>query len=345
LKILPQFLRNQPFNFFLGTVFILCLGTPTFSQDNLTPLSIPQNTEYPGIIQTFESLLQIDSKKMDLIKDKLLKEKKILSDSKRVENLELQPDFLNSIILHSRPGYIKLASVNKCRFYESILTDLLKTSHGRIENVFVTYITTSGQRESAILSKKDFLSNVVNQECPEVLKFINKYQIKTLSETLSSVIFESPSTMDQCRISHLNWQNNPNTPYLCQIHEYLSEGKRFDLNIKDTKQRDSIKKILNEKISSYQKDFIHNLCDNLDDEINYCEKFLNVSFWSKIANQQKEKVYLQDICKNIQKKNALSDTDYQVCINRIKSEPDLCLYSKNRFHHLMPSLDCESFVT
>ena len=42
-----------------------------------------------------------------------------------------------------------------------------------------------------------------------------------------------------------------------------------------------IEKILEKKLSSSQRDFLENICDNFDNESLFCEEFLNVSFWSK----------------------------------------------------------------
>jgi len=331
------------YNFAIGTVILLCLfSNSIFSQDVKSPIAIPENTEYPGIIQTFESLVQIDEKKFKSTNEKLLKENKVLLDSKKVEQLELQPDFLNSIILHSNPGYVKIASSEKCRFYDSILADLLRSAEGRIKNVMVTYLNKKGDRESSLLSKKDFLNNVVNRECPKTIQIIDKFQIKTLKETLDSIIFEIPSNIDQCRISHSSWQNNPQTPFLCQLHEYLQDVKRGNSGASDFKQKQSLAKVIYSKLTPAKKDYLENLCQNLDNEKAFCDKFLNVSFWNKISGQGKEEFYIKELCKNIQKTQQPTENEYRICLNRIINEPDLCLFNYGNFHHLTPSLDCES---
>jgi len=336
-------LLNQLFK--LTTGIALLLGpffNPVFSEEIKSPISSPTNTEYPGIIETFESLVQIDAKKFKSTNEILLKENKILADSSKVQQLELQPDFLNSIILHSNPGYIRIASSEKCRFYDAILADLLRSAEGKIKNVMVTYINPKGARESTILSKKDFLTNVVNRECPKTIQMIDQFQIKTLKNTLDSIIFEVPTNIDQCRISHLSWQNNPKTPYLCQLHEYIQDAKKGNNGASDFKQKQMLAKVIESKLSLTNKDYLENLCTNLDNEKAFCDKFLNISFWNKISGQLQEKIYINEICKNIQKTQNLSENDYRICLNRIKNEPDLCLFNHGKFHHLTPSLDCEA---
>ncbi len=342
MKTLPPFWPSQHYKKFLGTVLGLCLSTFSNAQDAQTPLSTPSSTEYPGILQTFETLLQIDQTKFKNKFDSLTKSGKILSDSKTVNQLELEPDFLNSIILHSNSGYVRMAGTDKCRFYDAIITDLLKSAEGKIKNVMVTYLTRNGQRESAILSKKDFLSNVVNQECPESVKLIEKFQIKTLDRTIGSTIFEIPTNRDQCRITHLSWQNNPQTPYFCQLFEYIREAKNGEGDPKDLKQRQTVAKIIDGKLTIVQKDYLENLCLNLDNEEEFCKEFLNVSFWNKIAGGQKSPIYINDICRQVLNTKTLSPEQIKVCLNRLKREQDLCLYGSDKLSSLSPHLDCET---
>lgn len=337
----PRSWRNRFSKKYSGTALLgLCLSYFTTAQT--TPLTTPPSTEYPGILQTFETLLEVDNTKFKTTFDTLLKQGKILSDSTKVEQLGLEPAFLNSIILHSDSGYVRLASTDKCRFYDAILTDLLKNAEGKIKNVMVTYVTKAGQRESAILSKKEFLSNVVTQECPESVALINQFQVKTLDKVLASTLFEIPTSIDQCKITHLAWLNNPKTPYLCQIYEYIKEARAGGGDPKDLVQRQAVAKILNGKLNLIQKDYIENICTNLDHEEQFCNEFLNVSFWSKVAGGQEEKIFAENICQKVMNTTNVSEAQYKQCLARLKNENDLCLYGGNKETALSPQLDCDS---
>lgn len=354
----PRSWRNQSSSLLLGTAFGLCLSfahaqetksapkpapAPAPAQATTpAPLTTPSATEYPGILQTFETLLEVDNTKYRKTLDLLSKNGRVLSDSKQVSELELQPDFLNSIILHSDPGYVRLATMEKCRFYDTIMTDLLRSAEGKIKNVMVTYVNKSGTREAAVLSKKDFLSNVVNQECPKTVELINQFQVKTLDKTLGSTLFEIPTSLEQCRITHLAWLNNPKTPYLCQVHEYLEEVRAGGGDPKDLPQRRAMAKIIDGKLNLIQKDYLENLCTHLDNEDRFCDEFLNVSFWSKIAGGQAEKIYVESICQRITGAAAPSENQLKQCLARLKNENDLCLYGSNREPALSPMLDCDS---
>lgn len=346
MKTSPPFWQNLSYKTFLGTAFGLCLSLYSHAQEPTkpvdTPLATPTVTEYPGILQTFEALIQVDNTKFKNIQEHLIKNGKVLSDSKKVSDLELEPDFLNSIILHSDAGYIRLASTSKCSFYDTIMTDLLRSAEGKLKNVMVTYVTKTGSRESALLSKKEFLGNVVTQECPESVALIAQFQVKTLEQTLNSTLFEVPNNRDQCRITHLSWLNNPKTPYLCQIHEFLKEAKAGGGEAKDLMQRQTMAKIIDGKLNLIQKDYIENVCTNLDHEEMFCNEFLNVSFWSKIAGGQADKIYADSICQKAMGSGSISGPQLKQCLARLKKENDLCMYGAGRDQSLSPHLDCDS---
>lgn len=345
MKTLPLFWPDQLFKKLSGTVlFGLCFSLSAFAQE-ATPLATPASTEYPGIIKTFERLIQVDGEKFKNRSDYLLKNGRIFNDPKSAKTLDLEPDFLNSVILHSPSGYIKLASMAKCRFYDAILTDLLRSAEGKIRNVLVTYVNDKGTRESSLIQKKDFLAKIVNQECPETLKLIDNYQIKNLPNTLKAVPFDMPSSREQCGTIHLAWLNNPNTAYLCQIHEYMKEARDGAGDVKDLPQRKAVAKILDQKLSLLQKDYLQNLCTHLDEEDLFCQDFLNVSFWSKVASGMESNIYVESICRQMVKSLTLSDPQIKQCIARIKKENDLCLYPGDRGHGLVPQPDCDSLST
>lgn len=342
MKTLPRFSLNQFCKIITGTVLTgLCLSS--FAQT--PPLQTPAKVTYPGTIETFEKLIQIDDAKFQKRLDVLLKNGRVFTDASSVQDLDLDPDFLNSIVLHSDPGYLRLASASKCRFYESILTDLLRSAEGKIRNILITYIEKE-IRVYAVISRKDFLTKVVNQECPETQKNIAAFQIKTLQDTLKKIDFEIPSGVDQCRNIHINWVNNAQTPFLCQIHEYIKEAKAGGGDSKDLVSRRAVAKILDSKMSLVQEDYIENLCTNLDSEDLFCEEFLNVSFWTKIAGGYEDKTYAQNICQGLFNTRAsLSNPQYLECLARLKKEKDLCLYPGGPGSGIRPQPDCDQIST
>ncbi|HXH29959.1 MAG TPA: hypothetical protein VNJ01_04035 [Bacteriovoracaceae bacterium] len=335
--MLPRSWPSQFFKSLLGTVLTgLCLSV--YSQD--TPLATGAGTVYPGIIETFEKIIQIDSAKLQNARTLLTKNGKVFSAADTVTALDLDPVFLNSLILHSDPGYLKLASMDKCRFYEALLTDLLKSSEGKVKNVIVTYLA-SGKRETAVMSKKDFLDKVVSRECPQTQKMISLFQIKTLGAVLKDTNFELPTGAQQCSNIHLEWLNNPKTPFLCQIYEYGKDARSRVGDPKEQAQKSAVAKILESKQTPVQRDYLETLCTHLDDERSFCEEFLNVSFWSKVSSGVKEKVYVEDICRQLTGGTVPSAATLETCLARIRKENDLCLFPRGTNSALSPQPECD----
>jgi len=343
LKTSPLFWPNQYYKK-LGTA-LLGLCSSFIIQAQTTPIPTPASVEYPGILESLEKLIQIDSTKFNKKNDLLIKSGRSVNDLNQVTSLEVDPDYLNSIILHSDPAYVKLASVNKCQFYNVIINDLLKNADGKLKNVFITYVNSNKERDSAILLKKDFINKVVGLECPDASKLIDQFQIKNLDSTIKSVNFETPTGKDQCHNIYLDWLNNSKTPYFCKLHEFMKESRNKLGDPKDLVQRQAIAAILEKKLNSNQKDYLESLCENLDNEGLFCEDFLNVSFWSKVASGSQNKIYAQNICEKVLGVSSLSNLQLKQCISKIRKENDLCLYPAGRSQGLVPAPQCDTLAT
>src|SRR5665647_344917 len=201
----PRFWPNQFYKILLGTVLNgLCL----FSYAQTGPLEIPPSLEYPGIIQTFEKLIQVDAIKINNKTKNLTKNAKRLPKNANVENLELDPDFLNSIILHSDAGYVRLASTSKCSFYSTIITNLLSSNGGMIKDIIVSYLNDQGTREEAMINRDELYDLLIVRDCPLIRSIIGKFQIKNLEETLKSIDFSIPASADHCKAVHTEWLSN-----------------------------------------------------------------------------------------------------------------------------------------
>jgi hypothetical protein len=341
--MLPPFWPNQYCNK-LGTALLgLCLSLTSFAQT--TPLPTPASVDYPGILESLEKLIQIDNTKFTKKIELLAKGGKSLSSTSGITSLELDPDFLNSIILHSSPSYVKLASGSKCQFYDAIINDLVKNAEGKLKNVLISYVNKNQERDSAIVTKKDFINTVVPSECPETSKLIDQFQIKNLDKTIASVSFDHPTSKDQCHNTYVEWLNSSKTPYFCKLHEFIKEVKTGGGDPKDMAQRQAISKILEQKLTLPQRDYLESLCENFDNEELFCNDFLSVSFWSKIAMGSENRIYAEDICEQVMGVKTLNDAQLKQCLAKMKKENDLCLYAGGRGQGLQPSPQCDNLAT
>ncbi len=341
--MLPLFSQNQSYKK-LGTALMgLCLSFTSFAQT--TPIPTPASIDYPGILESLEKLISIDNTKFTKKNDLLLKKANGLPNLGGVSLIELDPDFLNSVILHSSPSYVKLASVDKCRFYDSIINDLLRDAEGQIKNVFITYVTKNNEKETALISKRDFINNVVPNECPETSKIVDQFQIKNLDKTIASSNFEHPTNQDQCRNYFVEWLNNPRSAYFCKLHEFMKEAKAGSGDLKDLPQRQAIAKILEKKLTPLRRDYLETLCENFDNEEMFCNEFLSVSFWTKVANGAENRIYAEDICMGVMNSKSLTDAQLKQCLGKMRKENDLCLYPGGRNQGLTPAPQCDNLAT
>lgn len=335
--MLPQYWPSLFFKISAGAVLTgLCL----YSFGQTDPLTTPKTVDYPGIIQTFEKLIQIDSDKIRKRTDHLIKNGKILGTSNSSSDFQIEPDFLNSLLLHSTTGHIRLASNDRCRFYEALITDLLKSSEGKTKNILISYIEKNN-RQATLISKQDFLSKIIQKECPETVKNIEKFQIKTLPETIKTINFYQPNNLSECRILHQKWLTNPQAPFLCQIHEYLKEATSLRSNPNSSKSQIALADFLNTKLNVSQKEYLQNLCENLDNEDGFCSELLNTSFWKKISKKSNDLIYAEDICRQITKTTDLSSSVYSACLNKLEKEKDFCLYPFGDNSGIRPQPDCD----
>jgi hypothetical protein len=339
LKMWPRFSLNLFFKF-LGTALLgPCLSFTLEAQTG--PLQTPSKLDYPGMMEGLEKLIQIDNLKFNKKKELLIKKGRPLSDYKGVSQIEVDPDYLNSIILHSNPGYLKLASTDKCRFYDVIVNDLLKNAEGKLANIFVTYLNSKQERDFALISREDFVSKFAAIECPQIAKLIEEFQVKNLDTTLKKVNFEYPANKVSCQSIFNEWLNNARTAYFCKIHEYLKETRQNMGATQDLVQRKAISRIVENKLGTAKIDYLQTLCENLDNQELFCSSFLNVSFWSKLAGGQAHRIYAEDICQGPMKSTSLTDTQIKICANRLKSENDLCLYPGGRDQGILPYPQCD----
>lgn len=339
----PLFSPNRLYNYSGTALLGLCLSFTSLAQT--TPIPTPASVEYPGMIQTLEKLIQVDNTKFSKKNEQLLKNSGTMTDFAGATSLELDPDYLNSIMLHSDPGYVKLASTSKCRFYDTIINDLLRNAEGNLKTVFVTYVNKNQQRDSATILKKDFLSKVVATECPETPKLIEEFQVKNLDKTIAKTNFDAPTGKDQCHNAYLDWLNNARTPYYCKLHEFMKEARENTGDPKDLVQRKAIAAILEKKLDVGQRDYLQNLCQNLDNEDLFCEDFLNVSFWSKVATGTQSRIYAEDICLKVMGTPTINDVQLKQCIAKMRKENDLCLYPGGRNQGLVPAPQCDTLAT
>ncbi|MBY0516732.1 MAG: hypothetical protein K2P81_07485 [Bacteriovoracaceae bacterium] len=316
------------------------------AQSVSTPLQAPSSINYPGVYESFEKLIKFDEERYDA-KAKELKVTRTLKDLTDVNTVDIDPDFMNSIILNSSSGYLKIAEKNRCAFYDAMLADLLRTKEGKIEKVFIQYQDKNAQNISSVMSKQDFLDKVVFLACPKTKETVAKFQIKAMDATIKETEFDLPSNREQCDFIYNSWLENPKTPYWCQVYDLLKDTVKpppstQDFRLKkelDTKY--AIGKILRGKLSDNQQDFLENFCTHADNSKLFCDEFFSTNFFAKILDGSKPDIYIKDICQNTLGKTAWSNGVLKECVRKLKSEQESCFWGDFENSGLSPRPRCD----
>ncbi len=343
--MLQQFLKNLLINIFAGISFLIPVLTFITSLNSLA-------NDTPGIYQSLETLIEVQdtnySKKIKKLRNKISS----LNNLKDPMTVELDPDFINHILFYSASRYSSLAHKDRCSLYDLILSGHLKDKEGNLRRFLIKYETRKGKVKTALVSRSTFLQKVAFKQCPQSQNFQKYFQLKNLKNTLKTVVLQTPTSYDQCYEVYDNFVNDYKTPYLCQIYEQIKKAPSLELSIKNTpkskfklltklksslKLSNEYKRVLN--VKSY--DYLKNLCDNIEKPKKFCHDFFELSFWKRIIKGEKSPIYITNTCKEILKKNNITNRQYQKCARTLSSNPEQCHFT-NRFDKaLVPKPNCQ----
>lgn len=325
----------------------MVLVVPSLSAQ--TPLATPITTKYPGVFESFEKMIQFDETRFDAKSKELSDANKTLTELKDINSVDIDPDFMNSLILNSPTGYLKLAGRDRCAFYDTMITDLLRTKEGKIERVFIQYQDKDGQNISAAVTKKDFLDRIVYQTCPKTRETIAQFQIKVIDSTIKATNFEIPNNREQCEFIFNSWSDDSKTPYWCQIHELLEETAQWTKNpsLRNPQQkaqqdnRMAIARILRKKMTDTQQDYIRNFCSHANNSKLFCDEFFSTNFFAKVLDGSRSDIYVKDICQNALNKTVWSPAVLKECVRKLKDDQDACMWGDFETTGLSPRPRCD----
>lgn len=324
---------------FLGMALVVIPLSPLAQS---VPLENAAATSFPGALQSMRSLLEFDSKRMEaksgLVAGRNVTARDIEADSK----IDLDPDFLNSIILHTPSSYMALAGQNKCAFYSALLADLLKTRAGKLSTLTIQYQKKDGTRVSALMEKRDFIDYVVYPSCPDMRQTVALFQIKTIDSAIKSSSFTPPTGRAQCELSFNSWVQDPKSPFWCQIDEVIKTGFKMERKtIAEDKNTLALTRLLRQKLGPERLEYLSNFCANADSQQVFCANAFSTSFFSRISDKSRTDSYIKDICQEYLGKNIWSAAVIQECIATLKTTPDACLWGTMGTSGLSPRPTCD----
>ncbi|WP_157868208.1 hypothetical protein [Halobacteriovorax marinus] len=350
-KTLPQYWQKQ------FSKITLCLGLllqayifPSYSQENLKP----KIETTPGIIESLLEIIEIEKNQYSALIKEAEEKSLLITDENQVKELKLDPFFVKSLLLNSENKYLNFLKDQKdeCQLISLFQNNLIKTSRGLVNRVIVNYRDENNNRERALLTRSNFLELYFKKKCINNKELGKLFENQSLAQTMKNISFPTPTTDQQCQQILNDWQKNPNTPFLCGIHETISRGEKAQniLPALSSVQRRR-RSVLQARVSTaqrlvplvpyFQRTYLKNLCENIDNKKNFCDKYLAKDIWSQIATGEKPDYLLKYKCRNALGKDQVTKNDLKKCALKFKNESPYCLTNGSKGHpSLFPLESC-----
>lgn len=312
--------------------------------------SAESQEKFPGVIESLEELIDIDRTRFNKKQSIIASNPKLASELLKVDNLQLDSDFMQSVLFHSDKRFIKLMSENPCGLPALLETNLLKNASGNFSDVIVNY-KKGDATELAIMPKKDFLESFYKKECKENERYSSLFTLEKIKNTFNTIVPIHPKIENECPSILETWQKDPHMPYLCDVIENVANGEKAQVELMRAQGNPRTKIELTNAVAlaeSYRKRipeaslvYFRNVCETLASPVQFCNSYFNQSYWNKVANKQAEKLDLIPRCQNILKKEVLSPKDLDTCVYQLNTNNELCLFEKKDQHtSLTPKPTC-----
>lgn len=311
-------------NQFCKILIIACLVSlsgKAFSQDKNTP----------GIIESFERLLELSKDQFQKNKSSIQANLKSLSDLTGLEDVKLDPLYVKSLLMHSDERFIALAMKDECNFLATLESNLLKTSDGNIDEILISYKNKDKKLDSASMLKKDFFDQVYKRRCLNNHEYSILFSDENVQKTIQSVKFNVPKTPADCHLIQAEWVANPYTPYLCRIQQVF--------------KKPNLKKLADyyrERIPLMQRIYLDNLCNNITTPDMFCASYLKDDVWSKILNSELPEYKMSYKCQQMfNKKEKLTLQDLKNCGSKLSTDDKFC-ETRGNFSSNFPLQSCSN---
>ncbi|MFT6631696.1 MAG: hypothetical protein ACJAS4_001652 [Bacteriovoracaceae bacterium] len=287
-------------------------------------------------------MLDDQKEKYQLLINKLVNQDFDINDVKSINDVSLDPDYLNILIQNTPTRYMLLGNNDKCSIYDLMNTNLLRSPGGKIEYVVFQYKGQNGTVQKRLLSKEVFLNTIAKKQCPQNQKFGAHFKLKNLRNTLTKIKIITPDSEMSCIDNMANFRKDLKTPYLCNIIEQIrgikSQKVKFNnLSKTDYKKRSILQREINlgesykKIISTMAIDNLEGQCLGLNNPRQYCTDYFQQSYWSKVFFEQPNTPVIKNFCGKLSKKK---------CLRELNKSPYYCHFSGKDFPSLTPKPNC-----
>ncbi|MAF78070.1 MAG: hypothetical protein CME60_07895 [Halobacteriovoraceae bacterium] len=329
----------------LYLVFLILFSSLTFSQtENIQ--------KAPGLIESLQTIVKDTRTKLRSQYQKLQSSQKVELNPtlEMVQESEIDSLFLKSIFLHSEKRYLEMINLNSCHLYALLENQLLRSALGTIEFLMMV---RKGQKY--LIRYDQFVDQVYKYKCQGFAQYSKIFSRSSLKKTVMSIPYPVPKTEAECDSIIKDWKKNNYLPYLCKIPHALEQGKSAKL-AKEGRKNLSLaqKQLINQLISDanyystqipyFERSYLTNLCDAIEEKSLFCSPYLAQDAWAKIINGEIPEDNLIFRCNSLLNKPAdhkLSDAQKMVCATKLKDEPEICTTkSTTNYSAIFPRPNC-----
>ena len=279
-----------------------------------------ENSSNPGIIESFERLLELHKDQYQKNKLSIQSNLKVVSDLSAFTDVKLDPQYMKSILLHSDERFLKLAKKDECRFLSVLETNLFKTVDGNIDNILIVYKNKDGTSAAASMLKDDFFDQIYKKKCLNNREYSVIFNDTNIQKTVEGIKFAVPRSKPECNTIHKEWLDNPFTPYLCRIQQVFKKPA-----LKKTADLDR------DRIPLMQRIYLDNLCNSISNPEMFCSNYLKEDVWNKILNSEFPEYKMSYKCQQLyNKKEKLTNQELKNCASKLASDSTFCETRGNR---------------
>ncbi len=316
-------------------------------------LSFCEEKEAPGILQSFEQLINLNKNQYVISKQKKDFEVKSLQDQGTIADIVIDPFFMKTMLFRSEKKYLKLLKETDCSLAALLSNNLLHAFERPLQNLLVQIKNENGKNKTLMVNKDEFLAELYKRKCSTNKELDILYSSKNIKKTIEGIELKVPKTKNSCKEIFNKWINDINTPYLCRVPETIEDAKRateelkkeVSINFPRTRYLRGIisqAKLYQEQLPLFKRSYLENLCNGLEKVENFCSEYLAEDAWTKVLNGELPKAYLSYKCKNILKEETPKIKDLEKCAQMFNKEPETCLTKGNKgFPSFYPLRKCD----
>lgn len=306
----------------------------------------------PGMVSSLKKMIDISGSYFEKMKgvSKTFSNKELLA----ADEIDFPAPYINSLILYTEAPHKALMLKNKCRLYNMMINDLLVTPEGYIERIPVK-VKKKDEVITGLISRAQLLNTIAFNQCPELKEISLKFSIKNLDQTLAKEKFTKPSTMEVCLDRHAQYLKSNKTPFMCgliaraqkenQLKEKKIKTSRTDFRtIESLNKQLKIIKALRKSMTNRVYDYYDNLCSNLHQPQQFCEKEISRNIFKDISEKKIDASPIYSLCRSMYS-GTLSEEKIKSCALELSANKELCHYGAQKYPALFPKPNCEQIST